>query len=200
MKASYPVAGVDFGSKLSGHTVIAWVEADSLTVNWKRSLKGKSADDFLLNLIQDLKPYILGIDAPLSLPGIYRWPTDYDDYFYRISDRTAGAMSPMFIGGLTARAIKLKTAVENSVSSQVVEVYPKLMARQWSLDGAGYKKSGGNMHLACDIITQHTAWEIPDGEISWHHIDALLALASSMRVSNGIANTIGDPREGAITY
>lgn len=200
MKTEFTVAGIDFGSKLSGFTVIAWLEPHSLNVRWKQSQRKKSADTFLQEVILDAKPYIIGIDAPLSLPGIYRWPDKYSDYFYRKADRLAGAMSPMFIGGLTARAIKLKDHLTISDQIEVKEVYPKLMADEWNLQSYGYRKKDGALRKVLDQVIAHTAWNLPETPANWHHVDALLALASTVRILNNEAVTIGDETEGAIMY
>ncbi|MGB3183083.1 MAG: hypothetical protein WBB45_16950 [Cyclobacteriaceae bacterium] len=199
MKSEFKVAGIDFGSKLSGFTVIAWIDSDSLVVKWMQSEKKRSADDFLQKTISSFGPYIIGIDAPLSLPGIYRWPGEYEDYFYRIADRMAAAMSPMFIGGLTARAIKLAHQLRQA-GIQVEEVYPKLLAAEWKLSRSGYRKNDGNIALALEMIKKQTGWVLPDTKATWHHVDALLALASAVRIQNGTAATMGDEKEGMIYY
>ena len=98
------IAGVDFGSKLSGQTVVAILDNDIIQV--QRSEKGKDADDFLLGVLEATKITLVGIDAPLSLPGLYLG--NGSDYFFREADRDLGAMSPMFLGGLTARAIRIR--------------------------------------------------------------------------------------------
>jgi predicted nuclease with RNAse H fold len=105
-----PVWGIDFGKKLSGNTVICEKNGD--LTRFYRASKDTDADKFITGLIKDVRPEIIFIDAPLSLPAAYHDSENYQDYFYRLCDRQLKAMSPMFLGGLTARAIKMKTEVE----------------------------------------------------------------------------------------
>src|SRR5215212_2962102 len=109
-KSSTALAGVDYGSKLAGTTAIAVLEGNTITVH--QSLKKQDADLFLTGLLKKYRPSVVGFDAPLSLPGVYRGMKDKNDYFYRTADRELTCMSPMFLGGLTARAIKLTTQPE----------------------------------------------------------------------------------------
>ena len=100
------ICGVDFGAQLSGNTVVA-VNTGSI-VSLHRPKKGEETDSWIVKLLTELNPALVAIDAPLSLPGIYLEPKKYTDYFYRACDRELQAMSPMFLGGLTARAMRLK--------------------------------------------------------------------------------------------
>ena len=96
--------GIDYGAKLSGNTAVVWEEKGGLFCT--QSAKGKDTDKWLGELIYSLQPEDIFIDAPLSLPAVYSHSGS--DYFYRRCDRECKAMSPMFIGGLTARAMRLK--------------------------------------------------------------------------------------------
>ena len=121
------VCGIDFGAQRSGKTVVA-VNTDSKTT-LHRSIKGEETDPWIIKLLTELKPTLVAIDAPLSLPGIYlatKQISDhkYTDYFYRACDRDLQAMSPMFLGGLTARAIRLKDIL-TQMNVEVIETYPK---------------------------------------------------------------------------
>lgn len=93
--------GIDFGSKLAGTTALCIGEAgEQLQVS--SSEKGQDADLFLMAALEGKAPATLCIDAPLSLPLAYRQPNENSDFFYRKADRQAKAMSPLFLGGLTA--------------------------------------------------------------------------------------------------
>lgn len=94
-------AGVDYGSKLAGTTVITFLSQNQLVTY--QSPKGKNADDWLKNLLSTQKIGTIYIDAPLSLPSAYCGKGD--NFHYRKADQMLHAMSPMFLGGLTARAI-----------------------------------------------------------------------------------------------
>ncbi len=95
--------GIDFGAKTAGTTVICQQEGGFF--RFHRCEKGDDADAWLDERVSMFAPSAIYIDAPLSLPGAYFGKGQ--DYFYRSADRLAGGMSPMFLGGLTARAIRL---------------------------------------------------------------------------------------------
>ena len=124
--------GIDFGAKKAGTTAIA--KFDSNKIITEISNKNEDADKFIRTIIKKLEPEFIFIDAPLSLPNAYYGKGS--NYFYRKSDIDAGAMSPMFIGGLTARAIKLKDDFNNI---QFIESYPKLIAKE--ILGEAYKNN-----------------------------------------------------------
>ncbi len=159
----------------------------------------KSADNFLMQHIQQLQPEAIFLDAPLSLPGVYRFPDGYTDYFYRKCDRQFNAMLPMFLGGLTARAMKLKASLQ-AKGVPVYETYPSAQARRMNLYESGYKQLKENMAVVNQIICTsypNLILQLPD-LTSWHHIDALLALIAGMRFCEGVYKVYGDEQEGVI--
>lgn len=115
--------GLDYGAKQADTTAVAKLQQNELLV-WQ-SKTGLNADAWLLVLISELRPDLVFIDAPLSLPAVYgKLPASpLADYFYRTCDRQLQAMSPMFVGGLTARAIRL-TAQLTTQGIRVIETYP----------------------------------------------------------------------------
>ncbi|NNE25708.1 MAG: DUF429 domain-containing protein [Saprospiraceae bacterium] len=182
--------GIDYGAKLSGNTAVVWQENAGL--HCAQSLKGKDSDIWLKELLLRLNPERIFIDAPLSLPSVYS--TEGQDYFYRQCDRECKAMSPMFIGGLTARAIKLK---DELTKYQWFETYPGYLARQvLGLKEAYQKKKAFDSNIFNQI----------DGNIkvlahefnNWHRFDAYLAWLSGLRFNCDKHLTMGDPKEGLI--
>lgn len=181
--------GIDFGAKNAGTTAICYQEGDQVVV--KQSIKNSDADRFLKDEIYLIKPSKIFIDAPLSLPKAF-----FDkgsDYSHRQCDRSLNGMSPMFLGGLTARAIALKKHLNDS-GVTVLEAYPKALIQHTQLT-SHYKKDLGKFlsefkdkfFINCDIkIT------------SWHQADALLAWYSGFRYMNNRHQTYGDPDEGLI--
>ena len=109
--------GIDYGSKTSGFTAAAGYSSKGV-VQVHQSTKGKDADAWLLDLIKNLKPKYIAIDAPLSIPGVFIDPASFNNYHYRECDRLAGAMSPMFLGGLTARAMQLSAKLKALLDAQ----------------------------------------------------------------------------------
>ncbi|MDZ4682547.1 MAG: DUF429 domain-containing protein [Saprospiraceae bacterium] len=188
------IAGIDYGAKLAGTTAVAWIQDGSL--QFVSSSKGKDADAFLLSWAKEYQPARLFLDAPLSLPGKYRGLADCDDYFYRLADKELHAMSPMFLGGLTARAMKL-TACLQAEGAEVIETYPGHLARLLDLAALGYKKNKANLPTVAAALSRLLSCTIPDLP-DWHHIDAVLALLSGSRHQQGIAHTFGRVEEGVI--
>jgi predicted nuclease with RNAse H fold len=192
------IFGVDFGSKLSGTTVVALFERGKiffLPVD-----EDVDADDFILKAAAHFKPEIIFLDAPLSLPGKYCGLPGFDNYHFRRADLELRAMSPMFLGGLTARAMALKDTLRKS-DIRVYETYPKVMAERFGLRDLGYK-NGRSALIQCrsrmmDVISP--TWMIDCQDITtWHHLDALLALLSALNLETANAHIYGDEREGLI--
>ncbi len=191
------IAGIDYGSKMAGTTVLATLGA-SQSVDFFSAEAKKDADAFLLKHFKEQTPQAIFIDAPLSLPGKYRNLPNYEDYFYRRGDRELKAMSPMFLGGLTARAMRLCEQLQ-AQGHQVREIYPGGLARSLNLGEYHYKKQKSHLptflkHLASLLPFSFQANEVR----TWHHVDALLALYSGLRFQGGIHDSFGDPTEGQI--
>ena len=115
------IVGINYGYKYSGTTVICYNTFHE--VRFILSSKNSDADAFILNEIIHIDPDIVLIDAPLSLPGVYRHINGYIDYFFRKCDSEMKASSPMFVGGLTARAIGLKKQL-NDLDSRFMKHIP----------------------------------------------------------------------------
>lgn len=192
------IAGIDYGSKLAGTTVIAWQDTPD-AIQLVASAKKQDADQLILDWAQAHRPQYIFIDAPLSLPGVYSAPDRYSDYFYRAGDRELHAMSPMFLGGLTARAMQLKNAL-HEIGITVLEVYPARLADALALDRSHYKKAMAHIpDISAKVLA---AWpgavpQVPNLP-TWHHVDALLALLSGCRYVQNQHQSYGDPAEGVI--
>ena len=193
------IIGIDFGAKTAGTTVIARLyEFDK--VDFHASEKGQDADQFLFDFIQKHEDIWLAyIDAPLSLPKIYRNGLGEGDYFYRKADRSTGAMSPMFLGGLTARAMKLKASFKIQ-GIKLVETYPSKLAEVLGLKEKGYKQDKTLIPEMCSLVKEHSNLKFDENEVKdWHHFDALLCLYSAKRFEMQAAMVFGDDEEGTIT-
>ncbi len=190
------LAGIDYGSKLAGTTVLATL--DGKTVQCLQSAKKRDADAFLLDALPQFPLTIVGIDAPLSLPGIYRYGAPFEDYFYREADRALSAMSPMFLGGLTARAMRLRNQL-NLPKTEVIETYPGALARKLGLKSHQYKQKMADLPPFLAWWLPQLPFQVdPKMVTSWHHVDAILALFSTWRYQNGQAEIFGQPEEGQI--
>lgn len=190
------VVGIDYGSKLAGTTVVAYYSNG--LVRFKSSKHQQDADKFISELLLVLKPQYVFLDAPLSLPGKYLSREQYDDYFYRAADKELGAMSPMFLGGLTARAMKLRDYLE-SAGMQVFETYPSYKAKLLKLPNNKYK--GDEKHIL--ELAQSVAAEFDmsvnfDQIENWHYFDALLAFVAGIRYCSNKHLVFGTEEEGQI--
>jgi uncharacterized protein len=192
----FPFIGVDYGSKLSGTTVVA--NFDGAKWTFAHSEKKKDADQFLLEWVSQRQPEQIFLDAPLSLPAVYAQNTDKDDYFYRAADRALGAMSPMFLGGLTARAMRLKQQFLK-LGAQTYEAYPGALARELGLTAAGYKKEEAALPDLLQLLAPELPLPVaPELVVNRHAFDALLAWITGWRYLQGKNLQFGDPEEGVI--
>lgn len=186
------IAGIDFGSKLAGTTVLAWFDGQQLHL--EQTAKGQDADALLEKWVAEKSIKQIFMDAPLSLPGVYTG--EGNDYFYRAGDRELGAMSPLFLGGLTARAMRLAAGWRKS-GVEVYEAYPGALWKEIGDKKLAYKKDMAAL-LACLALLQ-LHWEVQLPELAnWHQFDALLALTTGLRYAAGKSKNYGDPREGRI--
>jgi len=191
---SKTIIGIDYGSKLAGTTVVA--RAENGKVHFAQSMKNKDADQFILDQLHSVEPLAIFLDAPLSLPAAYFGRGE--DYFYRSADRALKAMSPMFLGGLTARAMRLKQKLIKC-GHQVLEVYPGGLARQIGLPKDQYKKQKVHLPAVLNLLTTQIPIKFVKSDlITWHHVDALLACWTGLRYFLGEAESFGNEEEGEI--
>jgi predicted nuclease with RNAse H fold len=190
------ILGIDYGNKFSGTTVICYNTFHQ--ARFIISSKNSDADVFILSEALHLNPDIVFIDAPLSLPGVYRQANGYTDYFYRRCDNEMRAMSPMFLGGLTARAMKLKKQL-NDNGVQVLETYPRKMLDVLSLPADIYKKKVDDLDHMLDLFMKIVHISLNKKLITtWHHFDSLLAFFSGLRYLRGESIVYGKADEGLV--
>ena len=188
------IVGIDYGNKYAGTTVICYNSRNK--VQFIQSSKNADADSFLLNELGYLHPDLIMIDAPLSLPGVYWLGSAYNDHFFRRCDRELQAMSPMFLGGLTARAINLKGKMNGT---QIMETYPRKLVEIMKLPASLYKQDKKELasfadHLREILFVRFNASQIT----SWHHMDALLAFLSGVRYMEKRCERFGIHEEGIV--
>ncbi len=184
------IMGIDYGARRAGTTAFCVLNQDSFVI--EQSARNKDADEFLCNAVELYRPHLICIDAPLSLPMVYRDSSaEYADFHYRKCDREVRAMSPMFLGGLTARAMDLAMNWRNQ-KIEVLEVYPGGLVKHLNLQ-LHYKDDVGKFIEALDL--QAYALPVLTG---WHQVDALLAWFSGMRYMQQMHESIGDKAEGCI--
>ena len=103
-------------------------------------------------------------------------------------------MSPMFLGGLTARAMKLKSKCQNY---DFYEAYPGAVAKQLELNQWNYKKDLESIPQCKKVLEDRIGLEITPIN-SWHQFDAVLAFYIGWKCVRGEAEAIGDEQEGVI--
>lgn len=185
------VWGVDYGAKKSGNTAVAI--SNGFKISIYQAEKGADSDRWLNKLLVKYPPYFVAIDAPLSLPKA--WCGGNGDLFYRKCDSALKAMSPLFLGGLTARAVQFKRSLEEK-KTEVIECYPKGFVQK-ILDGY-YPKAGEILDETLQKLSKEHQLifsQIPTNE---HQIDATLSLIMAIRYQKGLAQAFGEEREGLI--
>ena len=151
--------------------------------------KGADADKWLDALTALHNPPKIFIDAPLSIPAAYYGKGT--DFAFRRCDRECKAMSPMFLGGLTARAMAYAHRFPNV---GFVEAYPKKCAQVLGVSHAYH----GHLASFVDLLAQKLPFGMADGIRNWHQVDSVLAWAVGMRYQQGMATCVGNPDEGLI--
>ena len=190
-------AGIDYGSKQSGNTVVAIFNEDE-TIRFETAVKNKDADAFILEVVSKFQLKNIFLDAPISLPGKYLSLPGNEDYFYREADKALKAMSPMFLGGLTARAMRLKEDLEKQ-NVRTYEVYPGGFVRKFSLGNGIYKKQIGDIPAFLKQLDFLYPMSYDKTAVTtWHHVDALIALISGWRFFQGLHEIHGNINEGLI--
>lgn len=188
------ILGLDFGSKMAGTTAVCF---DAGGLQFEQSQKGKDADAFIMEIVDMLQPSKIFMDAPLSLPKAY-FGQSGNDFFYRRCDRELKAMSPMFLGGLTARAIRLKHLFATA-GIVVLEAYPRglvnKLAENNGLFTALYKN---DLPAFTGLLVETFGIKMFSAPTSWHQCDALLAYLTGTRWLDGRHTQFGDAGEGLI--
>lgn len=183
--------GIDYGSKLAGTTAICYNMNERLFI--LNSEKKKDSDKFIAEAIGELSPSAIYLDAPLSIPAAF-----YDkgeNFHYRKCDRLTSAMSPMFLGGLTARAMSLKNQHKQFTFH---ECYPSYFIREviHAKEFYNKKETIPNAQIV-GLIKDQMEYHIPTLE-SYHQLDAVICWLSGLRHNTGKHMELGDEQEGVI--
>jgi len=193
MKTDVRICGIDYGSQMAGTTRICFNDGDQLHI--AASEKKKSADQFILQFFENEEFSIVGLDAPSSLPAAYYKAGS--DFHYREADRAVQAMSPMFLGGLTARAMQLRAQLQ----LRCVEVYPGARVRNAdALKECYSKKDKQSIPAVIEILERELhPLQLPALN-DYHDIDSVLAWWIAHDVLEEKAHVAGKPSEGLIYY
>jgi len=195
MNSTKFVVGIDYGAKLAGTTALAFIKKQKIVC--LQSASKQDADAFVKDFVKEKKVQLIALDAPLSLPKIYKNEERGGDYFYREGDKELGAMSPMFLGGLTARAMQLCDYLRR-LRIECIETYPAALAKNLNLELFHYKKSLSMMCQATKIVEEHLGYKLQEKPENWHRFDAILALSSALAYQKQKAESFGNAEEGLI--
>jgi predicted nuclease with RNAse H fold len=188
--------GIDFGAKYAGTTAVTWL-ADNYLFTYQ-SAKGRDADEWLKKLVSANPPTRIYIDAPLSLPQAYYGSGD--DFSYRKADKELKAMSPMFLGGITARAMKLKHYLLLH-SVLCTEVYPGAFVRfQEDIKLTYNKKDNDSIDSVLEILKKILPYNFAEPPSNYHQLDSLVCWYIGWKHCENTANSAGDVSEGLIWY
>ena len=183
--------GIDYGSRFAGTTAICFDDGKALQL--VQSVKKQNADAFCAAHIHTLRPAFVMIDAPLSLPQAYFGKGD--DFFFRKCDRELGAMSPMFLGGLTARAMQLRSQWS---SIPFFETWPRRVKQHFAVDD--HLSEAGKRALIADHIMASAGMEAISPILSQHAFDALLAWYAGWLKTQNRIQSVGQEDEGLIWF
>lgn len=183
--------GIDYGAKLSGNTVVCLEQNKKL--QFIQCEKKKDADQFLARVFNDLSIKQIFFDAPLSLPAAYFGKGD--NFHYRLCDQETSAMSPMFLGGLTARAMKLKSEFSEL---EFHETYPSYFVKKLLNSPSSYDKKSKNLSDFTDLLSKTFNVKFDKAPENWHQIDAAICWISGKRYNNQEQMTVGRASEGVI--
>jgi predicted nuclease with RNAse H fold len=180
--------GIDYGAKLAGTTAVCFAKNGQLQLF--QSSKKKDTDVWLRSIITAQQPSAIFIDAPISLPSVYKGIGS--DFHYRACDRAVGAMSPMFLGGLTARAMQLRASFPHL---PFYEVYPAHHVRLLFASAMGYKT---DLELFLEKLAERLPYPFAKRPENWHQVDSALAWLTGWRHGRAEGITFGEAREGMI--
>lgn len=186
------IAGIDYGSKLAGTTAIAMLDENN-KFKLIQSQKNADADEMILQMIENFQPDLIALDAPLSLPKGLLTGNMEDDFFYRKADKELKAMSPMFLGGLTARAIKI-AAICKKQEIEIIESYPAAFIKAENLSEFYNKKDVSQLGNFIKKSSSNFQFKIPKTS-NWHALDACICLEIGIRKTMGIARFCGENAE-----
>ncbi|GJQ63718.1 MAG: hypothetical protein SCALA702_27710 [Melioribacteraceae bacterium] len=161
--------GIDLGGRTTNKTAVSLLDSENRSVEVYSSedvgrVTAKNDANFI-NFVNNLNADIIGIDAPLSLPDFTK-----PDYLYRKADKVAGALSPMTIGEITARAIFLS----HNLNAPTFEVYPKSLLKLHNLPSTGYKNDPSKLITIVEAIKQIYSIQINDFPLTGDNVDSIL--------------------------
>jgi len=106
----------------------------------------------------------------------------------------------MFLGGLTARAMKLAFYLKNfNISCH--EVYPAAFVKvNPDIHLLYNKKDRSSLKKTVDMLMKELPVKLNASPDNYHQLDSIICWYIGYRHLSGIANVCGDSKEGVILY
>lgn len=216
--ASLVVTGIDLAAG-RGVTGLAALAVDPLGASRAVPLTHPNTDDEIVAEALRLRPAVIALDAPLTLPGPVAaalagapWVGGGSPYT-RAAERDplwrALGVRPLpvsFLGGLTFRAIALAARLRAALpETAVIEVFPtatlRALGARTAGDGRGAKTSAEARRATHEALARWVCG-LPamagDGPLDADALDAVAAALTAAAFIRGASRAVGDPAEGCI--
>jgi predicted nuclease with RNAse H fold len=157
-------------------------------------------DREILENVQKVKPKVIAIDAPLSLPKGRKSLEEKCNIHLRKCDKELISMKikffPITLGPmrmLTKRGIRLRRILEKK-GFKVIEVYPGAAQDIWKIP----RKQKGLEKLRRGLMRLGVKGDISKNDITGDELDAITSALVGKAYLEGKYLAIGDPEEGLI--
>lgn len=192
----YKFIGLQLGPQRTTPLTIAFEQEGQLLTGSSKA--GEDVEKFLLKYLLGGPVKQVFVGAPLSLPAAYFQPKLYNDYLYRACDRELNSDSPMVLGGLTARAIRLKAILE-AQGIKTYETNTSHQLKRMALSIAPQAELDVHKTALLARVQEETGLSIPPERIErWDQAHALLAFVAGYRYQQGKSEVFGLEKEGFI--
>ena len=156
------------------------------------------SDDDILSFIQNAKPALVAMDAPLGLPRGRKSLEERSPFHFRVSDlelrRRGIRFFPLTLGPmrmLTKRGMRLKKVIEK-LGIPVIEIYPGAAQDIWKIS----RKQGGLARLRRGL--EKIGLKGLAKDMNGDELDAVTGALVGRLYLQGRAEVLGDVTEGAI--
>jgi len=156
------------------------------------------SDDDILSFIQNAKPALVAVDAPLGLPRGRKSLEERSPFHFRVSDlelrRRGIRFFPLTLGPmrmLTKRGMRLKKVIEK-LGIPVIEIYPGAAQDIWKIS----RKQGGLARLRRGL--EKIGLKGLAKDMNGDELDAVTGALVGRLYLQGRAEVLGDVTEGAI--
>lgn len=212
------VVGVDLAAG-RGVTALAALALEPAGAPRLAELTYPATDGDILSDALRLRPLVIALDAPLTLPGPVSaalagapW-SGHESPYTRAAERDpiwrelgARPLPVSFLGGLTFRAIPLAARLRAALpDTTLIEVFPTATLRALGAralgDGRGAKTSVAGRRVAHAALSRWVAG-LPQAEesdaLDADALDSVAAALTAAAFARGASLAVGDPAEGCI--